>query len=39
MPSRGQVVDLDFQTVGLDLDDIPLDEVLDFKRDSDGAHR
>jgi hypothetical protein len=39
MPSRGQVVDLDFQVVGLDLDDIPLDEVLDFKRDSAGAHR
>lgn len=39
MPSRGRVVDLDLQTVGLDLDDIPLDEVLDFKRDSDGAHR
>jgi hypothetical protein len=39
MPSRGQVVDLDFQVVGLDLDDIPLDEVLDFKRASAGAHR
>ncbi len=39
MPSRGQVVDLDLQVVGVDLDDIPLDEVLDFKRDSGGAHR
>jgi hypothetical protein len=39
MPSRGQVVDLDLQVVGVDLEDIPLDEVLDFKRDSAGAHR
>jgi hypothetical protein len=39
MPSRGQVVDLDLQVVGIDLDTIPLDEVLDFKRDSAGAHR
>lgn len=39
MPSRGQVVDLDLQVVGVDLDVIPLDEVLDFKRDSAGAHR
>jgi hypothetical protein len=39
MPSRGQVVDFDLQVVGVDLDTIPLDEVLDFKRDSAGAHR
>lgn len=39
MPSRGQVVDLDLQVVGADLDLVPLDEVLDFKRDSAGAHR
>jgi hypothetical protein len=39
MPSRGHVVDLDLQVVGVDLETIPLDEVLDFKRDSAGAHR
>jgi hypothetical protein len=38
MPSRGQVVDFDLQVVSIDLDDIPLDEVLQFKRESDGAH-
>lgn len=32
MPSRGQVVDLDLQAMGVDLNDIPLDEVLEFKR-------
>ncbi len=39
MPSRGQVVDFDLQVVALDLDDIPLDDVLQFKREADGAHR
>jgi hypothetical protein len=39
MPSRGQVIDFDLQVVGVDLDDIPLDEVLDFKRESAGVHR
>ena len=39
MPSRGQIIDLDLQTVGVDLDDIPLDDVLQFKRESGGAHR
>lgn len=39
MPSRGQVVDLDLHMVGVNLDDIPLEEVLDFKRSSGGAHR
>jgi hypothetical protein len=39
MPSRGQVVDFDRQVVSIDLDDIPLDDVLQFKRESDGAHR
>jgi hypothetical protein len=39
MPSRGQVVDFDLEVVSIDLDDIPLDDVLAFKRESDGAHR
>lgn len=39
MPSRGQVVDVDLQVVGVDLDVIPLDDVLQFKRESAGAHR
>lgn len=39
MPSRGHVVGFDLQTVGVDLDGIPLEEVLDFKRACGGAHR
>ena len=39
MPSRGQVVDFDTQVVAIDLDDIPLEDILQFKRESDGAHR
>jgi hypothetical protein len=39
MPSRGQVVDFDLGVVSIDLDDIPLDDVLQFKRESNGAHR
>lgn len=39
MPSRGHVVDFDLQVVALDLDDVPLDDVLEFKRESGGAHR
>lgn len=39
MPSRGQVVDFDLQIVAIDLDHIPLDDVLQFKRESQDAHR
>lgn len=40
MPSRGEVIDFDLQVVvAVDLDDIPLDDVLQFKRESAGAHR
>lgn len=39
MPSRGQAVGFDLQVVAIDLDDIPLDDVLQFKRESGGAHR
>ncbi len=38
MPSRGQVVDFDLDVVSIDLDDIPLDDVLQFKRESGDAH-
>lgn len=39
MPSRGEVIDFDLQVVAVDLDDIPLDDVLQFKHESAGAHR
>ena len=39
MPSRGQVVDFDLEVVTVELDTIPLEDVLAFKRESAGAHR
>lgn len=39
MPSRGQIVDFDLEVVTVDLDTIPLEDVLAFKRESGGAHR
>lgn len=39
MPSRGQVVDFDLEVVMVDLDTIPLEDVLAFKRECAGAHR
>lgn len=39
MPSRGQIVDFDLQVVSVDLDTIPLEDVLQFKHESGGAHR
>ena len=39
MPSRGNVVAFDTQQVSIDLDDIPLDEVLDFRAQNVEAHR
>lgn len=39
MPSRGQVVDFDLEVVSVDLELIPLEDVLAFKRESAGAHR
>lgn len=39
MPSRGHVVAFDLEVVGLDLDDVPLDDVLQFKQESASAHR
>lgn len=38
-PNLGQIVSLDLTQVTFDLDDIPLDEVLDFKRQHGAAHR
>lgn len=39
MPSRGQVVDFDLEVVTVELETIPLEDVLAFKRESAGAHR
>lgn len=39
MPSRGHAVGFDLNVVGIDLNDIPLDDVLQFKDESAGAHR
>jgi hypothetical protein len=33
MPSRGRVIDFDLQAVSVDLDDVPLDEVLSYRND------
>lgn len=39
MPSRGTVVALDLEAVSIDLDDVPLDEVLGFREENREAHR
>ncbi len=39
MPSRGRVIDFDMQTVAVDLDAVPLDEVLDFRNQHRDEHR
>lgn len=39
MPSRGQVVAFDVDEVSIDLDDIPLDDVLAFRHEHGDAHR
>jgi hypothetical protein len=39
MPTRGQVVSFDLDVVSVDLDQVPLDEVLQFKTENQGAHR
>ena len=39
MPSRGQLVSLDLEVVSVDLDSVPLDEVLEFKRENGREHR
>lgn len=39
MPSRGRVIDFDLQTVSVDLNPIPLDEVLSFRDQYRAEHR
>jgi hypothetical protein len=39
MPSAGHIVTLDLQTVGLDLTTVPLDEILDFRRQHGEEYR
>lgn len=39
MPSRGRVIDFDLQTVSVDLEPIPLDEVLSYRTDHRAEHR
>lgn len=39
MPSKGQVVSFDLQVVSVDLAEIPLDEVLQFRDENRDAHR
>jgi hypothetical protein len=39
MPTAGQVVALDLETVTLNLEDVPLDEVLAFRDEHHAAHR
>lgn len=39
MPSRGQVVSLDLEVVSIDLDDVPLNDVLEYRRENADAHR
>jgi hypothetical protein len=39
MPSRGHVVSLDLEVVSIDLQDVPLDDVLDYRRRNADAHR
>jgi hypothetical protein len=39
MPTRGRVIDFDLQSVSVNLDDVPLDEVLGFRSDHLAEHR
>ncbi len=39
MPSRGRVIDFDLETVSVDLDPVPLDEVLSFRDEHRAEHR
>jgi hypothetical protein len=39
MPSRGQLVSLDLEVVSVDLDSVPLDDVLEFKRENGRERR
>jgi hypothetical protein len=39
MPSRGQIISFDLEVVSVDLEEIPLDDVLQFRDDNRDAHR
>jgi hypothetical protein len=39
MPSTGSVIAFDLQTVGVDLGSVPIDEILDFRKENLGEHR
>jgi hypothetical protein len=39
LPTRGQVVSFDLEVVSVDLDSVPLDDVLQFRSENAGAHR
>lgn len=39
MPSQGRIVDFDLQNVSIDLDAVPLDELLDFRTAHGDQHR
>ena len=39
MPTRDRVIKLDLEPVGLDLTEVPLDEVLQFRDEHKEAHR
>lgn len=39
MPSRGKVVSFDVEAVTIDLDDVPLADVLQYRRENGDAHR
>jgi ABC-type Fe3+-hydroxamate transport system substrate-binding protein len=38
-PSRGNIISFDLETVGVDLGPVPLDEVLDFRREHGKEYR
>lgn len=39
MPSRGRVISFDLEAVSIDLDNVPLDEVLSFREENRDVHR
>ena len=39
MPSRNRVITFDLEPVSFNLDSVPLDELLDFREEHQGAHR
>jgi hypothetical protein len=39
MPTRGRIVDFDLEVVAVDLDPVPLDEVLSFRAEHQADHR